>query len=115
MGFNSQRKPYEIRERAGYIAQQFGLPADLTVHENLQFFADIHNVTRADQRKRIPALLDFAGLSRLSKPAGRKTVGRDEEETGAGLQPGARTPGGAARRTHPGSRSRSAGVSSGIC
>ncbi len=76
MGFDSQRKPYEIRERTGYIAQQFGLPADLTVHENLQFFADIQNVVRADQRKRIPALLDFAGLSEYqNRPAGKLSGG----------------------------------------
>ncbi len=70
------QKPYEIRERAGYIAQQFGLPPDLTVQENLQFFADIHNVSRADQQKRIPALLDFAGLSEYQKrPAGKLSGG----------------------------------------
>jgi ABC-2 type transport system ATP-binding protein len=76
MGFDSLRKPFEIRERAGYIAQQFGLPSDLTVRENLQFFADIHNVARADQMKRIPALLDFAGLSEYQKrPAGKLSGG----------------------------------------
>lgn len=75
-GFDSMQKPYEIRERTGYIAQQFGLPADLTVQENLQFFADIHNVSRADQQKRIPALLDFAGLGEYQKrPAGKLSGG----------------------------------------
>ena len=76
LGFDSQHKPYEIRERVGYIAQQFGLPPDLTVQENLRFFADIHNVPQADQVKRIPALLDFAGLSEYQKrPAGKLSGG----------------------------------------
>jgi ABC-2 type transport system ATP-binding protein len=76
LGFDSQNKPYQIRERVGYIAQQFGLPSDLTVQENLQFFADIHNVSRTDQLKRIPSLLDFAGLSEYQKrPAGKLSGG----------------------------------------
>ena len=31
LGYDSMRAPYAIRERVGYIAQQFSLPADLTV------------------------------------------------------------------------------------
>jgi ABC-2 type transport system ATP-binding protein len=76
LGFDSQKKPYEIRERAGYIAQQFGLPPDLTVLENLQFFADIHNVSRSDQIKRIPTLLDFADLGEYrNRPSGKLSGG----------------------------------------
>lgn len=76
LGFDSQDKPYEIRERAGYIAQQFGLPPDLTVLENLQFFADIHNVPRSDQMKRIPTLLEFADLGEYrNRPSGKLSGG----------------------------------------
>ena len=76
LGFDPQHKPYAVRERAGYIAQQFALPADLTVLENLRFFAEIHNVPSADQRKRIPALLEFAGLAEYQqRPAGRLSGG----------------------------------------
>ncbi len=63
LGFDSMRDTYEIRERVGYIAQQFSLPADLTVMENMRFFADVQGVARAAQRRRIPELLSFAGLS----------------------------------------------------
>ncbi len=41
------RDTYAIRERVGYIAQQFVLPADLTVMENMRFFADVQ-VSAAD-------------------------------------------------------------------
>jgi ABC-2 type transport system ATP-binding protein len=54
---------YQIRERIGYIAQQFVLPADLTVMENMLFFANIQGVEPDEQKKRIPELLDFAGLT----------------------------------------------------
>jgi ABC-2 type transport system ATP-binding protein len=62
LGFDSMRDAYPIRERVGYIAQQFALPADLTVMENMQFFAGVQGVSRAEQKKRIPELLAFAGL-----------------------------------------------------
>jgi ABC-2 type transport system ATP-binding protein len=62
MGFDSMRKMYQIRERVGYIAQQFSLPAKLTVMENMRFFADTQLVSPEQQKKRIPELLEFAGL-----------------------------------------------------
>lgn len=62
LGYDSMRHTYKIRENVGYIAQQFALPGDMTVMENMRFFADIHGVGRHEQRRRIPALLDFAGL-----------------------------------------------------
>jgi len=63
LGFDSMRDMYQIRERVGYIAQQFSLPPNLTVMENMLFFAGIHSVSPEQQKKRIPELLAFAGLS----------------------------------------------------
>ncbi len=63
LGLDSMHDTYQIRERIGYIAQQFVLPADLTVMENMRFFAKIQGVETDEQKKRIPELLDFAGLS----------------------------------------------------
>ncbi|HLO28856.1 MAG TPA: ABC transporter ATP-binding protein [Anaerolineales bacterium] len=62
-GFDSVRDMYQIRERVGYIAQQFSLPPSLTVMENMLFFAGIQCVSPEHQKKRIPELLEFAGLS----------------------------------------------------
>ena len=62
LGFDSMRQRYEVRERVGYIAQQFVLPGDLTVMENMRFFARVQGVSSAEQAKRIPELLSFAGL-----------------------------------------------------
>jgi len=63
LGFDSMRDMYQIRERVGYIAQQFSLPPNLTVMENMLFFAGVQGVSREQQKKRIPELLAFAGLS----------------------------------------------------
>ncbi len=66
-GLDSMRDTYEIRERIGYIAQQFVLPADLTVMENMLFFAKIQGVASDQQKKRIPELLAFAGLTNFTE------------------------------------------------
>jgi ABC-2 type transport system ATP-binding protein len=76
LGYDSMRDTYQIRERVGYIAQQFALPPDMTVMENMRFFAKIQSVGREEQRRRIPDLLDFAGLSAFTdRLAGRLSGG----------------------------------------
>jgi ABC-2 type transport system ATP-binding protein len=76
LGFDSMRDIYEIRQRVGYIAQQNVLPADLTVMENMLFFAGVHSMDRETQKKRIPELLEFAGLSNFTdRLAGRLSGG----------------------------------------
>jgi ABC-2 type transport system ATP-binding protein len=76
LGFDSMREAFEIRERVGYIAQQFALPGDLTVIENMRFFADLHGISSAERSRRIPELLRFAGLEEfVSRPAARLSGG----------------------------------------
>jgi ABC-2 type transport system ATP-binding protein len=76
LGYDSMRDVYEIRERSGYIAQQFTLPADMTVLENMRFFADLHGIPIKQQRSSIAELLKFAGLTEFtSRQAGRLSGG----------------------------------------
>jgi ABC-2 type transport system ATP-binding protein len=75
LGFDSMRDMYEIRARVGYIAQQFSLPPNLTVMENMRFFAGIHLVSPDQQRKRIPELLAFAGLGEFADRLAGKLSG----------------------------------------
>ncbi len=76
LGYDSLADTYAIRERAGYIAQRFVLPPDMTVLQNLRFFARVQNVSVVDQRRRIPELLEFAGLSEFTgRLAGRLSGG----------------------------------------
>ncbi len=75
LGYDSMRDPYKIRERVGYIAQQFALPGDLTVMENMRFFAKVQGVSREEQRRRIPELLEFAGLSQFTGRLGKRLSG----------------------------------------
>ncbi len=76
LGYDSMHNMYQIRERVGYIAQQFSLPPNLTVMENMRFFADMHAVDIRQQKKHIPELLAFAGLSdTIGRLAGKLSGG----------------------------------------
>ncbi|HEX7621153.1 MAG TPA: ABC transporter ATP-binding protein [Anaerolineales bacterium] len=76
LGFDSMREVYSIRENSGYIAQQFTLPGDMTVFENLRFFADLHGIPSNQQKLAIAELLKFADLTEFaSRPAGRLSGG----------------------------------------
>ncbi|NOY98717.1 MAG: ABC transporter ATP-binding protein [Chloroflexi bacterium] len=62
-GFDLARQPESIKPHIGYMAQQFSLYAELSVLENLQFFAEIYDVSPADLAERTERLLTFAGLT----------------------------------------------------
>ncbi len=66
-GFDTVKEPEEIKKRIGYMAQQFSLYGDLTVLENLTFFADIFEVKRQEREKRVVRLLEFARLTEFRK------------------------------------------------
>jgi ABC-2 type transport system ATP-binding protein len=62
-GFDTLRQSRQVKERLGYLPQTFGLYDDLTVTENLVFYADLCRVPRAQRRQRMPELLAFAHLT----------------------------------------------------
>ncbi len=52
-----------IKEHIGYMSQRFGLYPDLTVAENIDFYADIYDVPRRGRREKIDRLLAFSNLT----------------------------------------------------
>lgn len=69
LGRSTAREPERIRESVGYMPQQFSLYQDLTVAENMRFFADLFGVSAKDRKKRTEELLAF---SRLGPFVGRR-------------------------------------------
>jgi ABC-2 type transport system ATP-binding protein len=66
-GFDTVRQAEEIKRRIGYMAQRFNLYGDLSVSENLDFFADIFQVRGRERRERKERLLQFARLTQFRK------------------------------------------------
>ena len=62
LGFDTVREAAEIKRRIGYVAQRFTLYGDLTVLENMLFFADLFAVPRVERGPRAERLLDLARL-----------------------------------------------------
>jgi ABC-2 type transport system ATP-binding protein len=62
-GFDIIRDVEKVRSHIGYMAQSYGLYPDLSVRENLDFFADLKGVSPNIKSKRIQELMEFARLT----------------------------------------------------
>jgi ABC-2 type transport system ATP-binding protein len=60
--FDIRTQAERIKERIGYMTQRFSLYEDLSVQENLEFYAGIYGVPRRDRRRLIDATIDKLGL-----------------------------------------------------
>jgi len=67
LGLDIARESEEIKSKIGYMSQKFGLYEDLTILENLQFYAGLYNLSRTDRRQRIEEMLEMAGLATRQK------------------------------------------------
>ena len=62
-GVNLLHAASRARARLGYMAQKFSLYGDLSVGQNLDYFADIYGLTRAAKRVRVPAMIEMFELA----------------------------------------------------
>jgi ABC-2 type transport system ATP-binding protein len=62
-GYDVVRDPEGAKHHLSYMSQRFGLYEDLTVDENIRFYADLFGVTRKKREPRAAELLAAAGLS----------------------------------------------------
>ena len=60
-GYDIRKQASEVKSRIGYLSQRFSLYTDLTVDENMEFFAEIHRVARFNERRE--QLLEFTRLA----------------------------------------------------
>ncbi len=76
LGFDIQKQTERIKENIGYMAQAFGLYEDLTVLENLEFYAGVYLVPRERRAKRIAEMIEMAGITgRENQLAGQLSGG----------------------------------------
>ncbi|GIK20626.1 MAG: ABC transporter ATP-binding protein [Ignavibacterium sp.] len=61
LGYNIRTQKNKIKNEIGYLSQKFSLYGDLTVDENIEFFADIHGVRKYKERRN--ELLEFTRLT----------------------------------------------------
>ncbi len=66
MGKDILRDARAVRGKIGYMSQKFNLYGDLTVEENLRFFADIYSLPESERQTRTKELLHFARLEEFT-------------------------------------------------
>ena len=66
-GYDTARQAEKLRVQVGYMAQKFSLYGDLSVRENIEFYADIFGVRGAAREERLQRLLRFARLEEFQE------------------------------------------------
>lgn len=77
-GDSAVHQPALARRHIGYMAQRFSLYGDLTVSENVRFFAEMNGVPQAEWQPRTQSILEFVGLAEFS--------GRRAEQLSGGMK-----------------------------
>lgn len=62
-GIDVRREPERIRGKIGYMPQKFSLYEDLTVRENIDFYARLYGVTGRDARRRKEEVIEQVGIA----------------------------------------------------
>ena len=73
LGVDLLKNPDRVKKEIGYLSQRFSLYGDLTIDENIEFFAEINNVH--DFKKRREELLEFTRLAPFRKRLAEKLSG----------------------------------------
>lgn len=73
LGFDVQKQKDDVKKRIGYLSQKFSLYGDLTIDENIEFFAEIHGVY--DYHARRDELLEFTRLTQFRDRLAEKLSG----------------------------------------
>jgi len=74
-GIDVASDPEGVKHHIAYMSQRFGLYEDLTVAENLDFYADLYRVPRAERPKRLERLYEFSRLGEFKERLAGKLSG----------------------------------------
>ncbi len=81
-GYDIVKESEKIKENIAYMSQRFGLYGDLTVMENINFYADIYCVSKKERPQRIKRLLDFSNLTPFKDRLARNLSGGMKQKLG---------------------------------
>ena len=81
-GADIAREAEAAKARLSYMPQRFGLYEDLTVAENIRFYADVFGVSRSEREARSRQLLDAAGMSPFTARLAGKLSGGMKQKLG---------------------------------
>ena len=96
-GFDLAHHAEKARELVGYLAQRYALYEELTVIENLRFFAEVRGAAAQRVGTAQPGNFGICRVIRFQQPALRPAIGRYETKTGPGGGPGQPSQSAAAR------------------
>lgn len=77
-----RKEAESLKEKVGYLPQRFGLYGDLTVLENIHFYADLYQVSKKERKGRIERLLQFANLELFGKRKAQDLSGGMKQKLG---------------------------------
>ncbi len=81
-GYDILKDAERIKHNIGYMSQRFGLYPDLTVLEDINFYADIYSVAKAERRDKIKRLLEFSNLTPFKNRLARNLSGGMKQKLG---------------------------------
>ena len=81
-GCDIRKETEALKEKVGYLPQRFGLYGDLTVLENINFYADLYQVPKKSRGERIERLLQFANLKPFGKRKAQDLSGGMKQKLG---------------------------------
>ena len=65
-GFDSTREPLKVKRLAGYMPEKVGFYENMTARENLDFIAQLNNISYEESQRRINRLIEAVGLSEMA-------------------------------------------------
>jgi ABC-2 type transport system ATP-binding protein len=82
LGVSVAQAPERVKHHIAYMSQRFGLYADLTVRENILFYADLYCVPRAARPARLERLYGFSRLGEFEHRLAGKLSGGMKQKLG---------------------------------
>ncbi len=84
-GYDIDRQTEDARSQVGYLSQRFSLYEDLTVLENIRFFAEVRGLKSNEWLPRCMEILEFVGLAGFKDRRAGQLSGGMKQKLGPGL------------------------------